>query len=254
MARCLLCTQRVRARLRNLFMGLVLAAGAPLGLMLMRALLAGQPLTLDWALAEAGRDPLLYAYLAASTSAVFMVFGLWMAEKEERFGRLAQRDPLTDLYNRRALDERLALELARMQRRPDSLTLLFIDVDDLKAINDRRGHAAGDQALRVVGRVLASECRVLDLPARLGGDEFAVLLPQSDAEEAKNLAERIRAALDEEPRAPTVSIGVATCSANAPLDQAQLFAAADEAMYRAKRTRSVVVVPRRNTEMARSRL
>ncbi|MCL4523818.1 MAG: diguanylate cyclase [Acidobacteria bacterium] len=92
--------------------------------------------------------------------------------------QLAMHDPLTGLYNRRFIEENMAVEFARSERREYALTLLIIDLNNFKEINDRHGHAAGDQVLRAFAEQLKKACRGCDLPARIGGDEFMLLLPE----------------------------------------------------------------------------
>ena len=105
---------------------------------------------------------------------------------------LASRDPLTDVGNYRLLHERLDYELVRHQRDGAQLAVLLIDLDRFKQVNERRGHAAGDDVLRRVAATLCEAVRQQDTVARQGGDEFAVLAPDTDAEGAAMLAARIR--------------------------------------------------------------
>ena len=149
----------------------------------------------------------------------------------------ARTDTLTAMPNRRAFDERLALELERGERTGEPLALLVGDIDHFKALNDRFGHSAGDTALAAVGRVLMSECRAIDVPARIGGEEFAVVLPATRGDTALATAERLRAAVgrirDRDGRPLAICFGVAEHplhgqSANELLD------AADSALYAAK--------------------
>ncbi len=156
--------------------------------------------------------------------------------------QLSRTDGLTRLANRRHFDHALAREHARWQRTGAPLSLLLIDLDHFKGVNDHYGHAAGDDYLRAVARVLArNAARPTDLAARYGGEEFACLLPDTAAPDAAVVAERIRAAVHAldlpharaEPPQLTVSIGVATL-AGGTHDAAALLAAADAQLYRAK--------------------
>lgn len=158
----------------------------------------------------------------------------------ERLARLALCDELTGLGNRRAFDEHLAGALARAERYGEAVSLLIIDVDGMKRLNDTFGHRLGDRALQGIGAVLAACVRTADVAARFGGDEFAVILTSTTSEEAAHVAERIRseiAALGV-PGAHrlTASIGVASFARRgARADSAaDLFARADSAMYLAK--------------------
>lgn len=109
----------------------------------------------------------------------------------EEVRRLATRDPLTDLYNRRHMQTVLETELERVRRYERKLSTIMIDVDNLKALNDRYGHSAGDQVLRRLAEVIEGNIRGSDVPVRLGGDEFIVLLPETGIERAVGVAERI---------------------------------------------------------------
>jgi diguanylate cyclase (GGDEF)-like protein len=158
-----------------------------------------------------------------------------------RVASQAATDGLTGLANRRSFDDELALEWRRAERVEDSLALLLIDLDDFKRINDQFGHQAGDAVLRRVAAILDSGARQVDLTARYGGEEFALLTPETDLLGASNLAERLRVALaaalielpDGRSVRLTASFGVAV---KAGLDRPELLvAAADEALYEAKR-------------------
>jgi two-component system, cell cycle response regulator len=148
-------------------------------------------------------------------------------------------DELTGLANLRMFHARLADEHARFARYGNPLALVMIDVDRLKAINDRHGHASGSDALRTIADVLRREARQTDLAARYGGDEMVVLLPQTTLAEAAAFAERVRGAvarLDVNGSQLTVSIGVASLSRRGSVEtDRQLLERADNAGYAAKR-------------------
>jgi diguanylate cyclase (GGDEF)-like protein len=151
--------------------------------------------------------------------------------------RLATRDEVTGLANRRLFEETFALEVGRHDRTGAPLSLVLLDVDHFKAINDEFGHPAGDAVLRDVGEALAVNTKSFDLAGRYGGDEFVVLLPGCVAADAPRVAERLRAAASRAVHAPTavaLSAGAATMPDDAG-DGARLLAAADEALYAAKR-------------------
>jgi diguanylate cyclase (GGDEF)-like protein len=159
----------------------------------------------------------------------------------EQTRHLAVTDPLTGLWNRRHLEERRATEAVRSRRSGHPLSVLVMDMDDLKLLNDTYGHLVADEAIVMVARVLLTVCREVDIVGRYGGDEFAVILPATDAQGTALLAERILTTLDNQPfPAPdgtevqlSVSIGGASYPSQTD-DPDQLFSLADEAMYRAK--------------------
>lgn len=157
----------------------------------------------------------------------------------EEVKSLAIRDGLTGLYNYRYFNEMLTQQVGQSRRYGWPLSLLFLDLDDFKAVNDSLGHPAGDVVLKTVAEYLTRSVRQADILCRYGGEEFVVLLPQTSADQAALLAERLRAGiaglkipLPEGELAVTVSIGVAGLSAEG--DGHELVKAADRALYRAK--------------------
>lgn len=158
----------------------------------------------------------------------------------ERLHDMAYTDALTGLHNYRAFRSHVRDEVKRSTRYGHPLSLLLVDVDRFKQVNDRCGHEEGDRALARIATILASSVRDTDITARYGGDEFAILCPESGAAEAMAIAERIRAAVEacrvSEPDAAvtSVSIGVACCPSDA-IDEAALVRTADLALYDAKR-------------------
>jgi diguanylate cyclase (GGDEF)-like protein/PAS domain S-box-containing protein len=160
-----------------------------------------------------------------------------LEEANDQLRKLAVTDELTGLRNRRSFEERLVMEFSMARRRKRELSVLLIDVDNFKQINDRWGHAAGDEVLRRLGMVLRTTVRLPDLPARYGGEEFVVLLPESGEESAMGLARRVmqRVATEDWENEPlTISVGMAAM--NESLENGfQLVELADEALYAAKR-------------------
>jgi len=150
---------------------------------------------------------------------------------------LSQHDPLTELYNRRYLFDRLAAELARV-RRGHPLTVVMLDLDRFKRVNDGLGHQRGDALLQAIGATLVSNTRVTDIVGRYGGDEFLLVLTDTDADQARTVAERVVVSVREAGQrfdashAVTASLGVATAD---PTDTvSSLLRRADENAYKAK--------------------
>lgn len=164
------------------------------------------------------------------------------SERAELAEAQARHDGLTGLYNHRAFQELLEQELARAQRYGTALSLLMLDIDHFKRINDSLGHQAGDAVLQQLGGLLRDSARNIDHVCRYGGEEFALILPMSSTTEALQAAERLRSEVERfefacghgNYRTLTVSAGVASYPAHAQT-QAALIAAADAAMYAAKR-------------------
>jgi len=171
----------------------------------------------------------------------FLVSGHIESAYHEEIHRLVTTDGLTGLPNRRAFEEALQREFSRASRYKRPLSLLMIDIDFFKRVNDTLGHLAGDAALRQVGALLRSNLRRDDLAARLGGEEFAVLLPEIDRSGAAIAAEKLRRLVESRPilydtqRWPlTVSLGVAS-RAVTDTEAIEVVRRADDMLYAAKR-------------------
>lgn len=165
------------------------------------------------------------------------------AQLFERMRQLSTHDELTNLANRRLLRSDLDREIDRARRFIKPISVLAIDIDHFKYLNDRHGHPAGDAALREVAKVLVANVRKVDTVARVGGEEFMVLLPRTSAANARAVAEKLRAAILQHPFAGgadqpggalTVSIGVAELRGDDDEHGENLIARADQAMYLAK--------------------
>lgn len=164
------------------------------------------------------------------------------ARLHEEIERMAATDGLTGLYNHRRFQEMLSDELRRLQRIFAPLSLLLIDIDFFKKVNDTYGHPAGDEILRSVAAILRETMRNVDVPARYGGEEFAAILPGTNQAGARETAERIRKAVEQKAftvdnaKIPvTVSIGVSTAPYDAESKEG-LIERADQALYHAKRS------------------
>jgi diguanylate cyclase (GGDEF)-like protein len=157
----------------------------------------------------------------------------------EEMQYLAEHDPLTRLFNRRAFTRRLAIETARSGRYHRPFALVTCDLDGFKALNDRHGHLAGDMALERMGGLLTDALRQTDAAFRIGGDEFALLLPETDEAEVRAVIDRIANGLGDDADARfeelRASFGVAVFPRDGD-DPETLFRAADTAMYAAKRS------------------
>jgi diguanylate cyclase (GGDEF)-like protein len=158
--------------------------------------------------------------------------------------RAALTDPLTGVHNRRSLEQALASVSSRAERDHRPYALLMVDVDQLKALNDRAGHSAGDTILRLVGRSAAEAVRAYDLVARSGGDEFVVVLHDTGDESAHRTAERIQQRFGqlvrERPELGKMTISVGAATWQPGRTASELMSEADEEMYSAKRRRRQV--------------
>ena len=158
-------------------------------------------------------------------------------EEEIRFR--ASHDGLTGLSNYREFFESLELEVRRADRTRQPFALLLLDLDDLKTINDRFGHLAGNRALNRLARVMKEHCRATEVAARYGGDEFAILLLDANTERAQNVAERISSCLRQQTDSPalSVSIGLSIYPVDG-LSASELLEAADKRLYQSKKSRA----------------
>jgi diguanylate cyclase (GGDEF)-like protein len=176
----------------------------------------------------------------AGTLAFAAAIALKNAVLVEQLQSAASTDPLTRLSNRRAMEDRLAAELSRTHRHQIRTTVVMIDVDRFKLVNDTQGHATGDRLLVEISRILRQQCRSLDAVGRMGGDEFLVILPMTSAEEARHFVDRVQRAVGQlehshpEFGSPSLSMGIAEAPRHGRGPE-QLLGAADAALYRAKR-------------------
>jgi diguanylate cyclase (GGDEF)-like protein len=180
----------------------------------------------------------LFGYLSGQTAVAIENVAL-----HEQLQRQATVDELTGLANHRRFQDALREEVTRTRRSGSPLSLVLLDIDDFKAVNDSFGHRHGDQVLQAVSATVSEACRVTDEPARYGGEELAVILRETDLEGAVTIAENLRRAVEAiavpapegDPTRVTVSVGVSALGA-ATDDQGLLIEAADVALYEAKRT------------------
>ncbi|HSI57717.1 MAG TPA: GGDEF domain-containing protein [Ideonella sp.] len=229
---------RLGAVKSTLLVALVTSSSSLCITLLANALLPQPPGTIGFSLALSVGIPLT----VAPPIAWFIVLVVLEAEAARRTAeRLAMTDPLTGAYNRRHFFHVGEQALARALGEQHALSVLLLDIDHFKSVNDQHGHAFGDQVLNEVAAACQASLRKGDMLARFGGEEFVVLLPATGPAEAARLAERLRGTIAQlaipaagsAPIRPTVSIGVATTPlATTSLDK--LLVKADQAMYLAK--------------------
>ncbi len=183
---------------------------------------------------------LIFAFLFHAFAMVFLLMALSKERAELEQKHAATVDPLTSLPNRRGFSERAERVVARCEPQATPLTLLLLDLDHFKTINDRFGHRVGDEVLILFGATASQSLRPLDLLGRIGGEEFVALLPDVAPDTALEIAERIRKAfavagrqVNGQPVAATVSIGTAS-AAKTGYDFEALYQSADAALYLAK--------------------
>jgi len=225
----------------------VLSSGAPAGLLGIRLARQEDEVSLRRVRSEIAADGAAYMYIGGATALIFALFGYVLGRHADQLAELSETDSLTHLLNGRGFASRLRAELRRAKRYRETLSVLFLDVDGLKSINDRHGHRAGSQALREVASIIRSELRATDTGSRWGGDEFAIIAPNTKRDEAVACAERIRASIARHVAdwPMTASIGIATLDcedARSRGDEHSLLHDADAAMYEAKRRGKNTVV------------
>ena len=210
----------------------------PAGLLLLR--LASEPIASLHD--ELIRNGPTYAYVSFASAIAVTVFGYMIGRSTEVLRQLATTDPLTNLLNRRAIENRLESEWQRARRYGLPLSLLMIDLDGFKRVNDLGGHAAGDRVLRAVATAIRSTLRGSDYGARWGGDEFMILAPHTTRNAAVQLAERVSSRIGQhrwnDRLATTASIGVVTLERGEfeDIEPSRLVDEADRALYAAKDT------------------
>jgi diguanylate cyclase (GGDEF)-like protein len=191
---------------------------------------------------EAGKSrPAESRWRLAITVAEHIALALSNLNLRETLRQQAIRDPLTNLFNRRYMEESLEREVSRAARRESSLGVVMLDIDHFKQINDRFGHAAGDALLRSIGSILLSHTRGEDIACRYGGEEFTLIMPDSSLADTWRRAEQLRDAVKRLSSQPsdaqfgvvTISAGVASFPQHGTAPDALLHAA-DQALYQAK--------------------
>ncbi|SDS54168.1 GGDEF domain-containing protein [Pseudomonas oryzae] len=211
-------------------------------LFLAALLLVGGGESIVWRLSGEGAGFIAWRLLETllfATGIAFITLAMVHERAEVRYRAVANRDPLTEIGNRRAFMEGAQVLLSGCQRAGRPAALLLCDLDHFKRLNDSHGHALGDAALVAFGQVLARSVRQQDVCGRIGGEEFACLLADADASVAAQVAERIRRECSEltlqstEPVSMSVSIGLAATEQSG-YDLAILLGRADQALYRAK--------------------
>jgi diguanylate cyclase (GGDEF)-like protein len=201
--------------------------------------------TVAWLVKDIGRgvpyaELWILSWNTAARLSMFAIIALLITEVRIRLQReeqLARIDSLTGLFNARAFQTELSLELARTGRSGQPLSFAYLDLDNFKPVNDEHGHAEGDRALAEVAEVLRTELRRSDVVGRIGGDEFAIILPATGAHDARAVVTKLQLCIRERMSrhgwAITASIGLITCAAP-PSDGEALMRAADRLMYRVK--------------------
>ncbi|WDE11398.1 GGDEF domain-containing protein [Thalassomonas haliotis] len=161
---------------------------------------------------------------------------LKVAERTSQLQELTRRDPLTNIYNHRAMQDFLKRELTLACRKKTILSLVYFDVDHFKTINDKEGHLRGDEVLKSIGNILHTTVRETDLSCRYGGDEFCLLLPECSLKVAESICEKIIKKFQKIYPDYSLSIGIVQSCPEEPVDCKKLVQLADDKMYEAKQT------------------
>jgi diguanylate cyclase (GGDEF)-like protein len=193
---------------------------------------------------EAGADDFLSKPFDHRVLKVRIAAGSRIVRLEQTLNQLASRDALTQCWNRRMIDELFANSIAESTRKRSKFSVMVLDIDHFKRVNDTFGHSGGDAALKHVVNILNTNLREYDQVGRYGGEEFVILLPATDRNEAWGVAERIRSAIQFQPTILnddlkielTVSIGIAEFDRSRDANQSAFFERADKALYTAKQT------------------
>lgn len=215
--------------------GLALSLTIPLGWVLLQLIVGRNPFS------ATNFDALLYTYTGLGVSVLFATIGFYVGLREQKITNLALSDGLTGLYNKRYFQNRLDQEFERFQRYGTPMSLVQIDLDHFKAINDKWGHQAGDATLKAVAKAVNDNLRTGEIAARVGGEEICIIVSNSNARAAFQLAERLRRAFknldvtwNHEHIQISASFGIAQAEVDT-LTKWQLYERADQALYQAKK-------------------
>ena len=228
--------------------GLVLGLGSPTGAFLLRYWLADPLLKSIWVRHELDYNFLFYTYMGAGTVVSFMIFGYVIGLRSER-QRVSNRvlsarvdelhlksvtDGLTGAYTHGYLQEVLEIEIQQALTRKSPLSVMMIDIDDFKRINDSHGHLFGDRVIKETAETISANVRSDDILGRYGGDEFVVIMPGADAATALHVAGRARSGIAKNGYLATISLGVATFDGSGRETPSELLHRADMNLYQAK--------------------
>ena len=157
-----------------------------------------------------------------------------VAERTKQLEELSRIDPLTNIYNQRAMYDYLRRELANARRASVKISMIYFDIDKFKLINDKEGHVKGDEVLKSLGQILKTSVREVDIPCRYGGDEFTIILPNCDIKNATVVCEKIIKEFSTKYKNYSLSIGISETGTDTYVDEDTLIKTADEKMYLAK--------------------
>lgn len=230
-------------------LGFAIGLCTPVGAFIMRYLMAKPLLTAQWAHFELQYNFLFYAFMGLGTISSFVLFGyiLGLRSEEQRVNNRTLRsrldelhlksvtDGLTGSYTHGYLHEVLELEMQRALADRTPLSLLLLDIDNFKKVNDLHGHLFGDRVIKETAETIAAGVRADDIFGRLGGDEFLVIMPGADRATATAVAQRICASFALSGHMAMVSIGVSSLEAKESVSATELLHRADLNLYQAKR-------------------
>lgn len=214
--------------------GCALAILAPIGWISLQCVVGRDPFS------EVYWDSLLYGYISIASFITFTLLGYLIGKRELLITDLALTDALTALYNKRYFRNRLEQEFSRFRRHGTPMSLVQLDLDHFKVVNDTWGHQAGDEVLKTVSALIMSKCRTNEIAARVGGEEISIIVSDSTQEDAYHLAERLRASINAclstwQGAAIRVTASFGVAQATSEMENPWvLYERADQALYQAK--------------------